>query len=628
MKLTYTLLIFACIPFLAQSQLMPSIQWAKAYGGTQQDYAYDILQTTDSGYVIAGISTSLDGNVTGHHGTSDWADCWIVRTDKTGIIKWEKSIGGNGDDWASQVKETPDKGFIIAGYSGYGNVNTGDISSNHGGYDVLVVKLDSAGTIQWSKSIGGSDDEQANAIQVTKDSGYIIAGYTFSNDGDVSGHHSGNAYDCWVVKLNRNGAIQWQKCLGGTDEDLARDVQLVGDSGYVITGGSSSVNGDVSGNKGGSDFWVVRLDTAGNIKWQKCLGGSNVDAANSIKTTKDGGYIVAGYTYSVDGDVTDPVLDPTYSDIWIVKLDSSGSLLWQKRLGGGGNDVATSVQTYSDTSYVVGGYTSSHDGDVTVTHGGTDYWMLKLDTTGNLLWQKTFGGANDDVANSLVVTSDSGYIMAGRSASNDGDVSGNHGNNDFWVIKLSKDEEDGTLPVGLKYLTGQIKGSSALLQWQTATELNSSYFNIQRSTNGLSFSNAGKVAAAGYSNAPVNYFYADDLSTVNIPSQVVYYRLEEVDKDNKKQYSGIISLKFASFDNKPVISPNPVKNSMTLHLNGAANNSKAQIVIFNMLGQKMQQVSQVANKDIIINTSRFLPGTYIVSIQLNGKLLQQKFIKQ
>ncbi len=195
--------------------------------------------------------------------------------------------------------------------------NDGDVSGNHGIVDSWIVKLNSSGDIIWQKCFGGTDDDVAFSIQQTSDGGFIVAGYTSSNDGDVSGNHGGGDY--WVVKLDSSGTIQWQKCLGGTDNDEAKSIQQTSDGGYIVAGETWSNDGDVSGNHGNSDYWVVKLNSSGDIEWQKCLGGTVKDIAKTIQQTSDGGFIVAGYTNSNDGDVSG--IHGDYYDFWVVKLN-------------------------------------------------------------------------------------------------------------------------------------------------------------------------------------------------------------------------------------------------------------------------------------------------------------------
>jgi len=405
----------------------PLVEWQKALGGSGNDWAESIQQTNDGGYIVVGFATSNDGDVSGNHGLEDYL---IAKLDTEGNIEWQKALGGSLDDYAYSVQQTSDGGYIVAGYT---QSNDGDVSGNHGelGYDYWIVKLDSNGNIEWKKTLGGSDYDKAYSIQQTNDGGYIVVGHTWSNDGDVSGNHGGEDY--WVVKLDSNGYIEWQKALGGSNYDNAYSIQQTNDGGYIVAGWASSTDGDVSGNHGGLDYWIVKLDAYGNIIWQKCLGGSERDWAESIQQTKDGGYIVAGYTESNDGDVSG---NHGRADYWIVKLDAYGNIIWQKCLGGSDDDWAYSIQQTNDGGYIVAGWASSTDGDVSGNHGGLDYWIVKLDSNGNIIWQKALGGSDYDYAYSIQQTNDGGYIVAGRTYSNDGDVSGNHGGWDYWIVKL------------------------------------------------------------------------------------------------------------------------------------------------------------------------------------------------
>jgi hypothetical protein len=299
------------------------------------------------------------------------------------------------------------------------------------------VKLNSTGDIEWQKCLGGTEEDIAYTIQQTSDGGFIVAGYTESNDGDISGNHGGG--DALVVKLNNSGTIEWQKCLSGTGVDIAYSIQQTSDEGFIVAGYTSSNDGDVSGNHGGhSDAWVVKLNSSGDIEWQKCLGGTSDDYAYCIQQTSDGGFIVAGYTKSNDGDVSGN--HGGGSDYWVVKLNSIGDIEWQKCLGGTDWDKANSIQQTSDGGFIVAGYTDSNNGNVSGYHGLGDAWIVKLNSTGDILWQKCLGGTNWDFANSIQQTNDGGFIVAGGTRSNDGDVSGYHGvgGGDFWVVKLNK----------------------------------------------------------------------------------------------------------------------------------------------------------------------------------------------
>ncbi len=379
---------------------VPPIEWQKSLGGNRPDGVSSIQQTTDGGYIVAGSSYSNDGDVSGNHGDED---CWIVKLDSNGNLKWQESLGGTRDDGASFIQQTSDGGFIVAGESAS---NDDDVSGNHGSSDYWIVKLDSAGIIEWQNSFGGSGVDYATSIQQTLDGGFIVAGSSESNDGNVSGNHLTYNYgdsvpsrDYWIVKLNSFGNIIWQKSFGGSSDDAANSIQQTIDGGYVICGSSWSWNdGDVSGSFGNGDYWVIKIDSLGNLLWQKVLGGSDIDIAWSVRQTNDEGFIVGGVSSSLDGEVTG---NHGSTDYWIVKLTSSGNLMWEKSFGGTLADPGLSVEQTTDGGFIVAGYSKSNDGNVSGNHGGYDFWILKLNINGNLIWEKSLGGSLDDYGHSV-----------------------------------------------------------------------------------------------------------------------------------------------------------------------------------------------------------------------------------
>ena len=352
-------------------------------------------------------------------------------------IQWENSFGGTSDDQASSIIQTNDGGYIIAGSAGS---NNGDVTDFHGvSTNAWIVKLDSYGVIEWKKCYGGTGGDHANSIVQTSDSGYIFVGHTGSNDGDVSGNHG--IWDCWVVKLNDTGAIQWSKCYGGSGSDYGISIVQTVDGGYIFSGETDSNNGDITGNHGSIDAWVVKLNNTGTIQWSKCYGGSLGDGAISIKQTADGGYIFTGGAVSTDGDITGHI--GTLQNEWVVKIDTLGNIQWQKSYGGiSGGTVAYSILQTSDGGYITGGVTNANDSDVSGNHGGSDYWVEKLTDTGDIQWQKCYGGSSQDIGYSIVKTVDGNYAIGGYSSSTDGQVTGNHNAEDYWVVKL---DNNGTL---------------------------------------------------------------------------------------------------------------------------------------------------------------------------------------
>ena len=343
------------------------------------------------------------------------------------VYRFQYNYGGSLDDYATSVDLLPDGGYIVAGCSN--SSSSGDFTGvSKGNNDYWLLRLNSQGQILWQKNYGGNGSEQASQVNKTSDGGYIVGGNTTSSaNGDVTGVSNGSN-DFWIVKLDNSGTIQWQKNLGGSGDDYCESVQQTSDGGYIAAGYTgSSASGDVTGvNNGNYDFWVVKLNDSGVIQWQKNYGGSAGDIAKDIKPTSDGGYIVTGFTYSsASGDVTG--VNNGVTDYWIVKLNSSGIIEWQKNYGGNAVEVGREVYQTSDGGYIVAGSTaSSANGDVTgVNNGAEDFWIVKLNSLGAIEWQKNYGGSADDNASSIQQTPDGSYIISGYTYSSaTGDVTG------------------------------------------------------------------------------------------------------------------------------------------------------------------------------------------------------------
>jgi hypothetical protein len=367
-----------------------ALTWSRTYGGSLGlDTAYSVQQTTDGGYIVAGDTDSF--------GAGSY-DIWVLKLDASGNVQWQKTFGGVGGEGgvaphAVFVEQTTDGGFVMAGWTN---------SFGAGSRDIWVLRLDALGNVQWQKTYGGpSHDATNSAIQQTSDGGFIVSGYTVS--------FGAGSNDFWVLKLDASDNVAWQKTYGGASSDSANSIQQTTDGGFVVAGRTASFGA------GGGDSWLLKLDASGNVAWQKTYGGTNNDSANSIQQTTDGGFIVSGYTYS---------FGPGSGDFWVLKLDASGNVVWQKVWGGADGDIAESAQQTTDGGYVVAGATWSFGA------GGYDAWLLRLDALGNVTWQKTYGGASFDRARSIQQTTDGGYVVAGFTGSFGA------GGYDFWVLKL------------------------------------------------------------------------------------------------------------------------------------------------------------------------------------------------
>ena len=343
-------------------------------------------------------------------------------------LKWQHTYGGSGDDEARAIDVTSDGGSIVAGYT---NSSDGQVTNYHFNFDFWVVKLNSNGAIQWESAFGGSNSDVANDVHQTKDGGYIVTGFSESGDGDLQGAGAHGEDDLWLLKLDANGNKQWSKLYGGVEDEVGWSVLQTSDGGYVAAGESNSFN--IHGAHGADDFYVVKVDSLGNMQWQQAYGGSNNDFGQGIVQESDGSYMVVGGVSSTNKQVTG---NHGMNDAWVIHIDGSGNLLWEKTYGGSQADNAYAITSSGDGGFFIANQTYSNNGDVTGYHGNGDFWIIKIDGSGNLKWQKAYGGSDFDLPQSIVRTTDGGCLVTGMERSTDGNVTGNHGNYDFWVVKL------------------------------------------------------------------------------------------------------------------------------------------------------------------------------------------------
>ncbi|MCH8903669.1 MAG: gliding motility-associated C-terminal domain-containing protein [Bacteroidetes bacterium] len=298
------------------------------------------------------------------------SDFYLIKVDSIGNVQWSKTIGGPSDEGITCIQNTSDNGFILAG---------GTNSFGAPG-DIYLVKIDSNGIVQWSKNYGGIDIELANSVMQTTDNGYIIAGFV----------QSGPGYDILLLKTDSIGNLQWYKTYLGSYNEWLSTVQQTSDGGYMMVGSVSSLSTGIN------DFYLLKADSSGNILWSKTFGGIDPDYAYYGQQTADGGYMLAGTTSSFGAGGY---------DIYLVKTDSVGNLLWSKTYGETGTDLLYSAQQTTDGGYILAG--------VTVNFGGGGCYLIKTDSAGTVQWSKIFGGDSSEVCYSVRQTADGGFVLTG-----------------------------------------------------------------------------------------------------------------------------------------------------------------------------------------------------------------------
>ncbi|MBN2444130.1 MAG: dockerin type I repeat-containing protein [Spirochaetales bacterium] len=413
--------------YIVNLDVKESDEWQmKMIGGSGWDAARSIGTTSDNGYIIAGSSSSGDLEGCRHHGYGDY---YIVKLDANENIEWQKMIGGNYVDNPTTMQITPDDGCIIAGYC-----ESTDIEGclyNGGESDAYIVKLDAQGNFEWNSMIGGTNEESINEIHLTPDNGYILAGYSGSTD--IEGCINNGSIDCFLVKLDAEGIIEWKTMFGGSNGDRISSIDITSDNGYIVCGESNST--DIPGciNNGDYDCYIAKLDIQGTIEWQTMFGGTRSECSTSIREIEGNGYIIAGISDSTD--IKGCINHGDY-DLHIIKLDINGNIESQGMIGGNGCDFVYELQATSDMKYVIAGFSSSTDIEGCINRGNSDVYIIKIDETGECIWQTMIGGINSDEAAAICEISTNSYIAAGYS--NSTDIAGciNHGYTDIFLVNI------------------------------------------------------------------------------------------------------------------------------------------------------------------------------------------------
>lgn len=411
----------------------PEIEFVKSFGGSKNESAKAVVKTQDNGYAVFGYTQSNDGDITNKSG--GLFDYWLLKFDAANNLQWQKTYGGSDDDRGTDIVHTKDGGFAIFGFS---QSNDGNATENAGASDFWILKLDASGAISWQKSYGFSGADDGISIIETNDNGYLITGVLdvtasggLGNSKTVATKHAGGDY--WAIKLNATGKKQWSKFYGGSFTDTPYDVIQTSDNGYILVGSSDSDDVDISNNKGSYDFWVIKISETGTLLWEKSFGGSEIDEARSITNSNDGNYIIVGDTRSNDLDVSE---NNGAADLWVIKISPSGNLIWEKTFGGNSFDVARSVSKTQDNGYLISGSSRSSDGDVSKNNGQNDAWVLKIDANASLEWQKTIGGTDIDFAFDAIELNDKSVIVVGETNSSDIDIPENKGFTDVLIFKM------------------------------------------------------------------------------------------------------------------------------------------------------------------------------------------------
>ncbi|MDD5777828.1 MAG: Ig-like domain-containing protein [Candidatus Thermoplasmatota archaeon] len=368
---------FALQPIAFEEADASGEEWNKRFGGEGIEGAEDIVQTEDGGYMVAGKTTSIG---------SGQRDGWLIKIDRNGNEIWNKTYGGGGEDLFNSISKV-DQGYILGGYTN---------SYGAGQSDFWLVKIDSDGHETWNRTFGGENEEFARDVVPAKDGGYLLVGYTGSY---------GYGGDIWVVKTDEYGELDWERTFGGEENEWGNAVVSVED-GYAVVGSTGSIGA------GGWDVWLVKINDSGYECWNRTYGGPGMERGVCIRAATDGGYVIAGTSNSYSSG--------EWNDALFLKTDRNGESEWSRVFGGDSEDAVCSIICCDGGGYILIGTTASY------AIGYFDIWAIKTDINGDMIWEKTFGGRDRDVANCGIRLQNGGYMVAGETQ--------HQSSIDMWII--------------------------------------------------------------------------------------------------------------------------------------------------------------------------------------------------
>jgi len=410
-----------------------ALQSLQLFGGSDEDIAHAIIATQDGGFAVLGNTKSIDGDLNGKN--LPVSDLLLIKYTADATPEWHATYGGSLDDRGHSLVQLSDGGYALLGYS---MSQDGDASVNQGQHDNWVIRTDASGQLLWEKSFGFSGHDHAYNIIATQDGGLLFNGFldvtssagqgTSFQKGSSSARHGVGEF--WVHKINLAGDIEWRQYFGGTNNDRSYDAVQTNAGDYIIVGTSESDDVDISQPRGGYDVWVIKLNQRGQVIWERSFGGSEYDAANAVVLDQTENIYVFGNTFSEDQDISSPL---GHSDMWLISLNQNGDLLSERNFGCSGFDVGRDLAFAPNGALWLVGYSQSEDIDFSTNAGDNDIAILQLDQ--NLFPQQHFnlGGNALDIAHAVLPLEDGRLLVVGSSESQDGLFQNNQGGKDIFV---------------------------------------------------------------------------------------------------------------------------------------------------------------------------------------------------
>ena len=620
LSLSHLLLLILSTLFVQSTNAQ--FKFESTYGGYSFERGTYIRNTNDGGYIITGSTTSFSSD----------QDMYLLKIDKYSNIEWSKvyHLPGYNDKLHGVVQAASGEYYVV-----------GFLEGGFGILDDIFMKVDLIGNIIWAKHFGGIQSDELRDVSITQDGRILAVGQNAS--------FGAGAKDYPVIKFTSDGNIEWAKAYGNVWEEFGGTIILLDDGNYAFLGAT-----DISGSYSIRPL-LFKTDSLGNLMWAKIYAGYSEDWGRYAIKTQSGGFLLVGDTrsYGLGGS----------RDIYVIKTDSDGNVEWAKAYGGNGDESGYGATQDNDGNYVISGFTNS------IGMGGYDALLMKITSTGDLIWFYTYGGFSDDYAYKMVQTSDSGYVMVGGRNSNSlgdedillikvdkfGSSTCQHGpfnpnvfnisnltainynlytSNDisYADIQLSTITPNtaqnficGIVPVELKSFNYQFENHNVVLEWKTATEINNHGFEVERKANEGEWITIGFVEGKGTSTETLDYKYVDDLFGVN--SKKVFYRLKQIDFNGQFEYSSEVEVNIppAVFRLEQNF-PNPFNPSTKIRF-GLPVEAYTSLRIYNFLGECVEEllneVREAGYYEVEFNTDNLSSGIYFYSL-ISGKFQETK----
>jgi PKD repeat protein len=618
--------------------------WDKRFGGTRKDELTALQQTSDGGYILGGFSNSgisgdktqanWDPNISIANPTNDY---WIVKTDSLGNKQWDKRFGGIYDDRLTSLQQTDDGGFILGGFSG-SDISGDKTEATRGSTDFWIVKTDAQGNKEWDKRFGGTNNEQFCSLCITADGGYLLGGYSWSSiNGDKTQLNcgTGNYCDFWIIKINQAGVKQWDKRFGGDKNDELFDLKRTADGGYILGGYSwSGISGDKTQNVFGlptvCDYWILKIDSLGNKQWDQDFGGTErEDEFGNILQTHDGGFMVAGTSYSqLSGNKSENNMGAEQT--WLIKLDSSGSKQWDKTIFTAGHDEAGLVVQSVDGCYVIANYTNGNPGGYKTESNRDpslltyDYWIAKFRDTTALPFAN-YTTSNQSLCSGTCIDF----------------VNLSYGYDSYhWLFPGANPSADTSVnPVNICYRTPGTYPVSMIASNSTTTDtvIHSNYITVYPSPSPfmIDVQHNALFVPPGFSGYQW-YFQNQPISGATDYFCVVIqdgdYSVTVIDSNGCQGDAEITNVQVGIDDlqNNSIhmnLFPNPAKDILYVFLTPVTSVSPFQLVIRNVLGEIIFEEKIVEDRTTVL-IKDFSPGVYFAEVQNDERKMIRKFVKQ